>query len=782
MDARRPTPELLLAHTGFVRELARHLLGDAHQAEDVAQETLAIALERPPRSGERLRAWLAAVTRNLARQSVRGAGHRRAREEVAARGEALAGPAEVAEREAARAAVVRALLELSEPLRRTLILRYYEGLAVRDIAEHMDVPQETVRTRLRRGLARLRVALEGEYGDGERSWTRALAPLAGLPGGAQVTAAFAPSVLAGAAAKVVALVAAVALGLVVWRVLEPRGGKPPEVAAAQPAASDTRESHQEAVAPGAAQERTALAGPVHATIRGVVVDERGATVEGASVYASTGGPLFPQRRSREDAGAGVEGDPEVQRTVSGADGAFDLVLDASARAYVGVQWLDDPLLLAPEEGSWVDAPADDVRIVVQVAPHATLVVRARDEASGAALEGFEASVWKASTRSYQTARTEGRELRLEVAFARGCSADETEVEVSRGELAPYKTRVRLEAGGTCTVDAVLATGGAVRGTVVDGTGAPIEDALVFFGIQARMRGDEPFKPFEAKRVPDAARTGADGRFEVSGSGDRLTAWHPERGSTTVPLADAEQIVLPEPGAILGRVVDPDGNPLDKVLVTLDRSETQVTGPDGAFAFEKVLAGVRGVQVQAPVAPDGSSPRPRWIAVEVASGEEVTLELGDDERDFELELVDATGAPALDSKVMLLGLDPIAPICEVPLEAGRGALRTRPGRYLVATREGPFGVVALDAPVARIAAGSGDLTVTGPAGAHVFLAPEGSSELIELMCARVSARAISGDGEVRFDALPTGRWSLGVSGRGVQTVVDVAGPGARVALP
>jgi len=42
--------ELLLEQIGWVRALARGLLADEHAAEDVTQDALALAIERPPRS------------------------------------------------------------------------------------------------------------------------------------------------------------------------------------------------------------------------------------------------------------------------------------------------------------------------------------------------------------------------------------------------------------------------------------------------------------------------------------------------------------------------------------------------------------------------------------------------------------------------------------------------------------------------------------------------------------------------------------------------------------
>ncbi|MCA8944433.1 MAG: carboxypeptidase regulatory-like domain-containing protein, partial [Planctomycetes bacterium] len=56
---------------------------------------------------------------------------------------------------------VTAVTRLEEPYRTTILLRFMKGLSIREVAREMNVPVETVRTRQRRGLAKLRDELEG---------------------------------------------------------------------------------------------------------------------------------------------------------------------------------------------------------------------------------------------------------------------------------------------------------------------------------------------------------------------------------------------------------------------------------------------------------------------------------------------------------------------------------------------------------------------------------------------------------------------------------------------
>jgi RNA polymerase sigma factor (sigma-70 family) len=155
--------ESLLAHRGWVRTLASALAQPA-DADDLEQEAWLAALERPP-ADEAPRAWLATVLRRTASNMRRTLARRGARERAAARPEAVAAEDLVALAET-HERVVRAVLALPEPYRSTILLRFFEGLSPTEIARRTTTPLDTVKARLRRGLARLR-------GEG-RSWSAVL--------------------------------------------------------------------------------------------------------------------------------------------------------------------------------------------------------------------------------------------------------------------------------------------------------------------------------------------------------------------------------------------------------------------------------------------------------------------------------------------------------------------------------------------------------------------------------------------------------------------------------
>ncbi len=198
----------LLQHERYLRVLARRLVGDDAAADDLVQETWVVGLERAPDRGA-LRPWLAGVVRNLARNRTRAEARRRVRESASARpghGEG-SDPSELSERIEVLRALADLVLELREPWRATVLLRYYEGLSTEDIARQLSTTQATVRSNLKRGLDDLRERAQRRF-DGERALGVFLAPL--LAPRARVTPARA---LPAAAATPGAVAAAVVLAL-----------------------------------------------------------------------------------------------------------------------------------------------------------------------------------------------------------------------------------------------------------------------------------------------------------------------------------------------------------------------------------------------------------------------------------------------------------------------------------------------------------------------------------------------------------------------------------------
>lgn len=165
----------LLTNDAFVRSLARRLVRDGADADDASQHTWLQWLRRGPLSPSGARAWVSTVIYNYVIGIRRAAARREARERAGARNEALPSTAEVVAREAARKIVIETLFALDEPWRTTLILHYLEGRSAREIAADCNVPLETVRSRIRRGLALCRARLDRLHPGGRSAWVPAVA-------------------------------------------------------------------------------------------------------------------------------------------------------------------------------------------------------------------------------------------------------------------------------------------------------------------------------------------------------------------------------------------------------------------------------------------------------------------------------------------------------------------------------------------------------------------------------------------------------------------------------
>ncbi len=166
----------LLKQTSWASRLAVTLVGPG-EADDLLQEAWAQTLAHPPQEViESPRAWLGAILRRGALKKRRSAGRRADRERRAAREEAQPSTHILRVREEDRRLLVEAVLGLPEDLREPLVLRYFDELSPSAIAERLGMSPSTVRSRLQRGLARLREQLEQDRGEDWRGWCLGLIP------------------------------------------------------------------------------------------------------------------------------------------------------------------------------------------------------------------------------------------------------------------------------------------------------------------------------------------------------------------------------------------------------------------------------------------------------------------------------------------------------------------------------------------------------------------------------------------------------------------------------
>jgi RNA polymerase sigma-70 factor, ECF subfamily len=145
--------------------LALRRLGDRGRAEDAVQETFA-SIWRAARSYKPERGpgapWLYAVARNAITD--RGRARTEPPTEVPEQVSSDPGPAERVESGWTAWRVHRALEELSPNERTVIELAYWSGLSQSEIAEFLNIPLGTVKTRTRAALHRLSGVLEEELG------------------------------------------------------------------------------------------------------------------------------------------------------------------------------------------------------------------------------------------------------------------------------------------------------------------------------------------------------------------------------------------------------------------------------------------------------------------------------------------------------------------------------------------------------------------------------------------------------------------------------------------
>ncbi|MEY2745899.1 MAG: hypothetical protein RL112_941 [Planctomycetota bacterium] len=613
----------LLVHADWLRALARRLVADPSSADDVEQEVWRQALEAPPRDHANPRGWLAAVARNVARSLGRARARRARRELAAARAEALPDTSElVLEAELSRT-LAGEVLELPEPYRTVLLLRYWRGMASEDIAAARGVPHETVRTQLRRGVERLRERLDSKHG-GREAWVALYAPLA-RDLATLATSAVAPTSLGWSTwipASAAALLAIA--GAIAWSARgEDPSGPAALVAVEAEAVADPARGVDEPPIESAprAGERSSVASVAEALPK---------SAEG--LHAPVGG-RFVRHDGTPVAGLRVRWTPGPHE--SGPRPRFvDGVLHSRSRSEpIEPERLaklrDDPLALSMLLLAYVDEP--DVREAVLGLPPPD--PRATSGADGR----FEAMVPNADWR-----------------FALEAPAPDEARWIVVGELGRYRS-----ADWTLVVaPAVL-----LAGVLVDGDGAPVREGLVDAGVHLASLRDLAFDIDTLKQRDLARRSDEEGRFTLLAPVLANAHWRASAGTLFAPalpvpsasMVDLRIVLRPgeaiERPALAGRVLEADGSPAAGAEVAWGDTRAKVDD-DGAFVL--------------PVAPQlGPTRLVAWKkGRQAAFLEDVQVESGAAARPLELRLgpralsirgrvLDESGAPRARVQVALL---------------------------------------------------------------------------------------------------------------------------------
>jgi RNA polymerase sigma-70 factor (ECF subfamily) len=157
---------LVRTHQDAVYRLAYSLLGDPAEADEAAQDTFLAALKSLAsyRGEAAFATWLYAVTVNVCRMRRRRLLSWTRLKQTLTAGLRLSaspvGPEAAVLQSEADAALWKAVQALGEKHRLPILLRYYHGLTVDEIAQVLGVKAGTIHSRLSTARDRLRVALK----------------------------------------------------------------------------------------------------------------------------------------------------------------------------------------------------------------------------------------------------------------------------------------------------------------------------------------------------------------------------------------------------------------------------------------------------------------------------------------------------------------------------------------------------------------------------------------------------------------------------------------------
>ncbi|MFT4542798.1 MAG: RNA polymerase sigma-70 factor (ECF subfamily) [Planctomycetota bacterium] len=590
--------EELLAHLPWVRNLALQIARDTDRADDLAQDALLVALlaDERPRSW---RAWLNAVVRQL------GIGARRSEERRTRREEAVQQPRfeestlDLIERASSQQLLFDIVLELEEPWRSTILMRFFEELSPRDISHRTGTPASTVTTRTAEGLQRLRSKLDRGEDGASGQWLAALTPLLATETSTTVPATAASKLMAallGLHAK--AVLAGVLLLLGVWSVQSNPTAAPLTASQVEATAGDVKLAplleafvehvreplvvSQDSVSPSMPEghppistlsnglNALGIGSPPTRAVRGRVIDLSGTGVAGITVGRM---PLFGMRAN------GSARDVNGSVTTS-ADGLFQMEASPAER-----------LVVVSEEYSTVSSGV--IRLDEQADP--TIVVARKIPFAGRIIDDEGQSVVGASVAIHAPRVELPREGRATLASeklqpkgitdesGRFVLVDAAEVpgalfEVRAAGFLTYSRSVPI--GGAAGMHILLSRGDrgryTITGRVLRPNRDPAQGALVSIGIVATKADTQ------GRFVLDLELTMFRTNRELPLELVAIAPGHRAATHILSSVNDAEESGWPEgielvlggpPLTISGRVVDQNGQGLPGVTVdVLDQRE------------------------------------------------------------------------------------------------------------------------------------------------------------------------------------------------------------------
>jgi RNA polymerase sigma-70 factor, ECF subfamily len=165
-----------------IQSLCARMTGDVHRGEDLAQETFSriYAKRKEYEPSGKFSTFIWRVALNISYDELRKISRRGEmtldEDEESGRGETIGVDDRTPELrlvEQEQADMVRAaLLKLGEPYRAVVVMRHYEGLKFREIAEVLQIPEGTVKSRMAEALSQLNKILSQQTNVGDTSCNR----------------------------------------------------------------------------------------------------------------------------------------------------------------------------------------------------------------------------------------------------------------------------------------------------------------------------------------------------------------------------------------------------------------------------------------------------------------------------------------------------------------------------------------------------------------------------------------------------------------------------------
>ncbi|MEM9380007.1 MAG: sigma-70 family RNA polymerase sigma factor [Planctomycetota bacterium] len=597
MTAEYPNTSPLTEHFSWLERLAGQLVRDPEDAGDLVQDTWVAALRMPHDEVREPRGLLRSLLTRAISRRARSERRRRDHEALASARIQEDERDHLVERAELARELTRLVLELDDPYRETVLLRYAEDLTPTEIARRTSTSVATVKSRLARAKAMLRGRWDEDH-PGSREWLSSFA--CAVPAARQMQAATAGgssftlyTLVAMKTKLLLAAAGALAVGAVLWfqatgpsRTVRPQAGdvvvrtediarrelaRPQEPIA--PVGETARMAAVTTSAPRAGRPTAAQKQVTLRTYRGRVIDLAERPVAQIDVALTRGGR-------------------EASRATTDLDGRFEI----EAAPGVGeIQAVDPGLVNLFVHRTEATGEFDAMLVVAPFrALGGTLTASDGSPVSGAAVElapppgfrgRFDAVFDAASIERSEGATDEfGRFLLERAPILEGSLVRATVEGFPPAEVAAPPVEARDLVLVLQRSDAVENT---LAGRVIDGRGVPIQGALVSLGHQAVATSPDGAFLIKTDEPPEADR------LTAVAPGYLPAIWVGELDPATgrAPFPEYLELQLgTEALEITGVVRDESGEPLGGIQLWIeDPTEFGTIGDDDLAHLEFLAA-------------------------------------------------------------------------------------------------------------------------------------------------------------------------------------------------